>query len=44
MKQVAAELKVTPRTVAFHKYRMMQQLNIQSSAELVKYAIQRHLV
>jgi DNA-binding NarL/FixJ family response regulator len=44
MKQAAARLNVTPRTVAFHKYRMMQQLQIRSSAELVQYAVRQHLV
>jgi len=44
MKEVAAILNLTARTVAFHKYRMMQQLNIRSSAELVQYAMKQHLV
>jgi DNA-binding NarL/FixJ family response regulator len=44
MKQVADVLKVTPRTVAFHKYRMMAQLNIKSTAELIQFAIKQHLV
>jgi DNA-binding NarL/FixJ family response regulator len=44
MKQVADVLKVTPRTVAFHKYRMMTQLNITSTAELIQFAIKQHLV
>jgi DNA-binding NarL/FixJ family response regulator len=44
MKQVAALLSVTPRTVAFHKYRMMEQLNIRSSAELIQFAITHHIV
>jgi DNA-binding NarL/FixJ family response regulator len=44
MKQVAGVLNVTPRTVAFHKYRMMQQLNIKSTAELIRFAIRQHLV
>jgi len=38
MKQVANVLDITPRTVAFHKYSMMEQLNIGSSAELVSFA------
>src|SRR6185503_7780471 len=42
MKQVAALLNVTPRTVAFHKYRMMEQLNIRSNAELIQFAITHH--
>src|SRR5262245_15737712 len=32
MKEVAAILNVTPRTVAFHKYRMMEQLKIKTNA------------
>ena len=44
MKQVAAVLNVTPRTVAFHKYRMMEQLNIRSSAELIQFAITNHII
>lgn len=38
MKQVANVLNIAPRTVAFHKYSMMEQLNITSSAELISYA------
>jgi DNA-binding NarL/FixJ family response regulator len=39
MKQVANELNISPRTVAFHKYSMMEHLAIQSSAELISYAM-----
>lgn len=39
MKQVAKVLNITPSTVAFHKYSMMEQLKITSSAELISYAI-----
>jgi DNA-binding NarL/FixJ family response regulator len=44
MKEVASVLNLTPRTVAFHKYRMMEQLKIKSTAELVQYAVKRHIV
>jgi DNA-binding NarL/FixJ family response regulator len=44
MKQVAGVLNVTPRTVAFHKYRMMAQLKISSTAELIQFAVKEHLV
>ena len=44
MKEVAALLNLTPRTVAFHKYRIMQQLKVKSSAELVQYAVRHHVV
>ena len=39
MKEAAAILQVTVRTVAFHKYQMMRQLDIATSAELVRYAV-----
>lgn len=42
MKQVAHVLHITPRTVAFHKYSMMEHLNIHSSAELISYAMNSH--
>jgi DNA-binding NarL/FixJ family response regulator len=44
MKEVAAILDLTPRTVAFHKYRMMEQLRLKTSAELVKFAVQSGVV
>jgi len=44
MKEVAAILELTPRTVAFHKYRMMDQLRLKTSAELVKFAVQQGVV
>jgi DNA-binding NarL/FixJ family response regulator len=44
MKEVARLLNVTPRTVAFHKYTMMRQFGIRTSAELVQYAVQQRLV
>ena len=44
MKEVASVLNVTARTVAFHKYRLMEELKIRSNAELVQYAIKNHIV
>ena len=44
MKEVASILNVTARTVAFHKYRMMEQLNIKTNAALIQYAIRNHVV
>ena len=44
MKQVAGVLNLTPRTVAFHKYRMMEQLNLKTSAELVQYAVKHGII
>jgi len=44
MKEVASILNITARTVAFHKYRMMEDLGIKSTAELVQYAIKARIV
>ena len=44
MKEVADILKVTPRTVAFHKYAIMQQLGVKTTAELVQYAVKHGIV
>jgi len=44
MKTVAAALDVAPGTVAFHKYRMMEQLKIRSTAELIQYAVRHAIV
>ena len=43
MKEAGTALGITARTVAFHKYRMMQQLKVTSSAELMRIAFQRQL-
>ena len=44
MKEIARILKITSRTVAFHKYSMMEELGVKSSAELVQFAIKHHVV
>lgn len=43
MKEIASRLNMTIRTVAFHKYRIMEVLGAKSSADLVKYAIRNHM-
>ena len=44
MKEIGAILKIATRTVAFHKYSMMELLGIKSSAELVQFAIKKRIV
>jgi DNA-binding NarL/FixJ family response regulator len=44
MKQVADTLNITPRTVAAHKYAVMDLLQIKSSAELVQYALKSGMI
>ena len=39
-KEISANLGLSPKTVEYHKYRMMQQLDIRTGAELIRYAIQ----
>ena len=44
MKEAADFLNVTPRTVAFHKYRIMEELGLKTSADLVQFAIRNRIV
>jgi DNA-binding NarL/FixJ family response regulator len=44
MKEAAYILEVSTRTIAFHKYRMMAQLGLKSSAELIQFAVTQHVV
>jgi DNA-binding NarL/FixJ family response regulator len=44
MKEIGGMLNMTTRTVAFHKYRIMEALGAKSSAELVRYAVRNHIV
>jgi DNA-binding NarL/FixJ family response regulator len=43
MKEIAAILGLSTRTVETHKYEMMQALGVESTAELLKYAIKHDL-
>jgi DNA-binding NarL/FixJ family response regulator len=44
MKEAAALLNLSARTVAFHKYRMMEQLQVHSTAALIQIAVREGLV
>jgi DNA-binding NarL/FixJ family response regulator len=43
-KEIGAILNISPRTVETHKYKMMDDLGMKSSAQLVQYAIRHGLV
>ena len=43
-KQMAALLGISVKTVEFHKARLMDQLDLRSTAELTRYAVQHGLV
>jgi len=44
MREVASILNMAPHTVAFHKYRIMRQLHLKTTAELIQYAIRQRIV
>lgn len=39
VKEAAAELNISSRTVEYHKYQMMKELGMKSVADLVRYAV-----
>jgi DNA-binding NarL/FixJ family response regulator len=41
---MANQLAISVRTVEFHKYQMMEVLNLHNSAELVHFAIKHGIV
>ncbi|MCM3903205.1 MAG: response regulator transcription factor [Pyrinomonadaceae bacterium] len=43
MKEVAFALQIKPRTVAYHKYRMMDDFNLGSNAALVRFALRERV-
>ena len=43
-KQIADKLNLSPRTVEFHKYRIMDELNLRTVAELGRYAARHGIV
>jgi DNA-binding NarL/FixJ family response regulator len=43
-KEIAAKLNISTRTVEYHKYQMMKDLGLKTTAELIRYAIRHHVV
>ena len=44
MKEVSSVLDVSERTVRYHKYRIMDELGIRTTAELVQYALKHAII
>jgi len=44
MKEVAAILRITKRTVAAHKYAVMEILQLKTNSDLVQYAIKHRMI
>jgi len=38
-KEIADMLAISPRTVEFHKYRILESLNLKTSADLIRFAV-----
>ena len=44
VKEIAGRLNVSPKTVEFHKYRIMDELGLRTTAELSRYAARHGIV
>jgi DNA-binding NarL/FixJ family response regulator len=44
MKEISAILNLSPRTVEFHKHRIMESFNLKSNAQLVLFALEQGLI
>ncbi len=44
IKEIANLLHISPRTVETHKYNIMQELKLKTTAELIKYAMKQGIV
>jgi DNA-binding NarL/FixJ family response regulator len=44
VKEIAVKLNLSPRTVEFHKYRIMNELGLRTVAELGRYAVRHGIV
>jgi DNA-binding NarL/FixJ family response regulator len=43
-KEIAASLRISPRTVEFHRYHVMRSLGLHTIAEVVQYAIKHRMI
>jgi DNA-binding CsgD family transcriptional regulator len=44
MREAAEILDITPRTIAFHKYRIMQEFELKNNLDLIKFAIRERVI
>jgi DNA-binding NarL/FixJ family response regulator len=44
MKEAADMLHVTPRTIAFHKYKIMDEFGLKTNSDLLRFAIKERLI
>jgi DNA-binding NarL/FixJ family response regulator len=43
-KEIAGQLSISVKTVEFHKKHLMEELNLRTSAELIRYAVEKGFV
>ncbi len=43
-KKIGSRLKMSPRTVEYHKYQMRDRLKLRSTADLIRYAVKHGIV
>jgi len=43
-REISSIIKISPRTVEYHKYRMMEDLGMKTVAELIRYAVDKDIV
>jgi DNA-binding NarL/FixJ family response regulator len=44
MKEAAEILNIAVRTIAFHKYRIMEDFGLKTNSDLVRFAMREHLI
>jgi DNA-binding NarL/FixJ family response regulator len=44
MKEAAEILNVAVRTIAFHKYRIMEEFGLKTNSDMVRFAMREHLI
>ncbi len=44
MKEAADVLNVTARTVAFHKYKIMEEFELKTNSDLLRFAIRERII
>jgi DNA-binding NarL/FixJ family response regulator len=44
MKEIAAILELSEKTIMFHKYHIMQEFGLKNNAEIVLFALKQHLI
>jgi len=44
MKEAADALRITKRTIAFHKYYTMRKFGLNTNADLIRFAMKRRIV